>query len=174
MANSTYLLHAYGCRSSITIIPAKRAKIEKPIAMMLLRKAAEIIKAIVTKMTVDTQFSRYVFHRFPNMFLSIMLPASLTLTSGKFHNSNLYSSPFNSMETIKRITSRNKPNIIIDIYFDTKIFVRFAGLISSSLIVPVVNSPAKLSPATMTVNNVIKIINSAEVSIPLHIVPPSG
>src|SRR4051794_30466089 len=79
LANNKYLLQSYRCSTSRIILPAKKAPMENPMAIVLLRKADEIIKAMVTYMTVDTLLSIYVFHRLRTIFFSTICPSAFML-----------------------------------------------------------------------------------------------
>ena len=62
-----------------------------------------------------------------------------------------------SIVTMNVTAVNNKANNKVDKYFDNRIAERLHGLISNSLIVPHVNSPATVSEATTTVNIVIRM-----------------
>lgn len=144
---------------------------ENPIAIVLLRKADEIITAKVTYMTVDTPLSIYVFHRLRTIFLSTICPSAVILINGRSMYPKPYKTPFTATDMTNKVTNNSMPNNRKEIYLETRILPLLAGRMSSSLIVPDENSPATLSPTIMMVKMVITIIRLAETFTPSHIVP---
>ncbi|MNG16114.1 hypothetical protein D3C84_999950 [compost metagenome] len=93
------------------------------------------------------------------------------LTRGKSISWKPARIPFTATDTINKISSKAMLNNSIEIYLETRIFNRLAGRISSSLMVPVANSAATISPAIMMVKIVMTIPRPADSFMPSHKVP---
>ena len=105
---------------------------ENPIAIGLLRKADEIIKAKVTYITVDTPLSIYVFHRLRTIFLSTICPSAVILINGRSMYPKPYKTPFTATDMTNKVSNNSMPNNRKEIYLETRILTRLAGLMSSN------------------------------------------